>query len=89
MSIKAIKEQLDKSKKELDAKKQKHQEIQKKLSHKVAALVIDSGLLDLPISEEELLSELKECAERIKNKSSKTSSSDNNQSAKSALANNA
>jgi hypothetical protein len=89
MSIKATKEQLDKSKKELEVRKQKHQEIHKKLSLKVAALVIESGLLDLPISEEELLSELKECAERIKSKSGKISSADNNQSAKSALANNA
>lgn len=68
MSLNIIKQQIEKNKADLDARKKKDQELKKKLSYKIAELVIESGLLELPITEEELLKELKDCAARLQKK---------------------
>ncbi|TAF14584.1 MAG: hypothetical protein EAZ74_03660 [Alphaproteobacteria bacterium] len=68
MSITLIKQQIEKNKADLDAKKKRDQELKKKLSHEIAELVIESGLLDLPITEDDLRKELKDCATRMQKK---------------------
>jgi ATP phosphoribosyltransferase len=63
-----IREQIEKNKADLDARKKKDHELKKKLSHEIAELVIKSGLLDLPITGEDLLKELKDCVVRLQKK---------------------
>jgi hypothetical protein len=53
MSIILIKQQIEKNKADLDVRKKRDQELKKKLSHRIAELVIESGLLDVPLTEED------------------------------------
>ena len=73
MSLSKIQEQIKKSEAEIAAKKIKHTELQKKMAESLSKLIIQSGIIDTPITEEELLKELENIAARFRPKEEKKS----------------
>lgn len=65
MSINTIREQMNKNKAEIEQRKKRHNELQKKMAESVSSIVVKSGILECGISEKDLLKELKEIAARF------------------------
>jgi hypothetical protein len=66
MSISKIQEQIKKNEAEIEAKKKKQSELQKKMAESLSKIVIQSGIMETAITEEEILKELKQVAARFR-----------------------
>jgi predicted kinase len=68
MSLTKIQEQIKKNESEIEAKKKKHDQLQQKMADSLAKLVMQSGIMETTITEEELLKELQDIAARFRTK---------------------